>query len=93
MSAGTRITTVRIPSHLRQQCSEYLEARSSIPTVEPWTMSDLILVALAEKMQKIERGKAAYRRSLRAREAVLDEPNAFEVEVMAEAMFGEGGGM
>jgi hypothetical protein len=55
MSRGTFVTTLRIPPALREVCQQYLAVREKNPMVPPWTMTDLILNALREKLSHIKR--------------------------------------
>jgi len=57
MSAGTRVTTVRINPAIRMACDKYIEERNKRPLCEPYTFSDLISVALIDFLDHVRRGR------------------------------------
>jgi hypothetical protein len=79
MSAGTPITSVRIPRQLLFDCECYLSERDANPVVTPWSLTDLIVVALREKMDKVKRG----RRKARAGARDLDQSAEATAEIVA----------
>lgn len=67
MSRGTEIYTVRIPTTLSEKLVSTIARRNLGSKEQPWTTSDFIRIAIAEKILKMERG-----RGVRAKGKVTD---------------------
>ncbi len=57
MSKGTDKIVVRLRPALRAMIDAYLYERLKNPLVEPWTLSDFIRIAIADKMSHIMRSR------------------------------------
>jgi len=55
MSKGTRVVPVRIPPELLNAVDEQIKASNPRRQGEPWTRSQFILDAIAEKLHKMKR--------------------------------------
>lgn len=58
MSAGTPVTTLRIPQDLLNEVKFYLDKRAANPVVEPWTLTDFILAAIKDKLEHGRRSRS-----------------------------------
>jgi hypothetical protein len=52
MSAGTPITTIRLPRALHAEIDAYLARRNELTLVDPWTMTDWLIAASRELLRK-----------------------------------------
>jgi hypothetical protein len=75
MSAGTPVTTVRLPPALRVLIDHYLEKRNELTTVAPWTLTDFLIEACRELLRK---------KAWRKRRAVVipSQPPIFDEEIV-----------
>lgn len=90
MSKGTPVTCVRVPTRLMQRVHDYLEARKALACVVEWTVSDFIVVAVAEKLDKIRRGQKRSRRVLEQTDIDDFMPAHITLEAALEDMQKEG---
>ena len=56
-SLGTGKILVRVPDALRLQIEDTIKARNLLSSSEPWSLSDFVRIALAEKLAKMERSR------------------------------------
>jgi hypothetical protein len=94
MSTGGPSIIVDVPKRVLMQCREYLEERAALALVSPWTLSELVIVALCEKLDRIRRARKRSRRVLQQTE--LDDflpldHSAIVAEELAEGFNGGGG--
>lgn len=90
MSKGTPVTCVRVPTRLMDQIHEYLEARSALTCASEWNVSDFIVVSIAEKLDKIRRGRKKTRRILEQTDIDDFMPAHLTLEAALEDMRKEG---
>ena len=57
MNKGSKRVTIRIGDELLELVREELDRRSTSPALEPWTVSDYIIQAVAEKLSKARRSR------------------------------------
>jgi len=57
MNKGSKRVTIRIGDQLLELVREELDRRSTSAAVEPWTVSDYIIQAVAEKLSKARRSR------------------------------------
>jgi hypothetical protein len=62
VSRGTRVHTVRIPPDLRAQLNEVIERSIHTRAAGQWTLTDLILTGLQEKLDHMQRSNRPRRR-------------------------------
>lgn len=65
MSKGRRILTFRISEEMHGDVIRLVERRNSTTREEPWTMTDFVLRAIAEKIAHVERSRAPKRKKER----------------------------
>lgn len=58
MSAGTPITTLRIPTELKAIIEEKIESANRNRKLEPYNLTTWILVAINEKLKHLERSRS-----------------------------------
>jgi hypothetical protein len=61
-SKGTQVYGVRLPMSLCCEVQSAIARRNSVSPAAPWTLSDFVRTALAEKLQKMRRSRRPHRR-------------------------------
>lgn len=62
MSRGSRIVKVRVPENLLAWIEETIAGRNQRTRKEPWTMSDFLREAVAEKLKHMSRSRRRVRK-------------------------------
>lgn len=65
MSKGNQIVPVRIPLPLAVDMDQAIAGRNAVARGEPWTVSEFIRVAIAEKLAKMSRSRSSRSRRTR----------------------------
>jgi len=71
MSKGSQIVPVRIPLPMLVDMDQQIEKRNATARGEPWTVSEFIRSAIADKLAKMGRSRAASGKRLAARLAKM----------------------
>lgn len=64
MSKGSPIIPVRVPAGLLEDIEVAIAARNAHASGAPWTRSDFFLIALREKLGKMERSRRGKKKSV-----------------------------
>lgn len=61
MAKGSRVVTCRLPPDLEAEVAAYLQHRNEVTRGEPWGISQLLVVALREKLAHAARSRRSRR--------------------------------